>query len=130
MAYKILLVEDNTDCRELLATVLHHLGYQVLQAADGVAAVQKAFSEKPDLIFMDLSMPKMDGFEATSCLRESTVTRNTPIIICSAWVARQHRDTALKNGAREVVTKPVSIKDIESLMLRYLPVPTDNIHVH
>lgn len=130
MAYKVLLVEDNTDCREILATVLGHLGYQVLQAENGAVAIQKAVSEKPDLILMDLSMPKMDGIQATSCLRESETTKDTPIIICSAWVPRQHRDSALRSGAHEVVTKPVSIKQIESLILRYLPVPTGRVNVH
>jgi CheY-like chemotaxis protein len=115
MAYKVLLVEDNTDCRE-------QLGYQVLQAENGAVAIQKAVNEKPDLILMDLRMPNMDGIQATSCLRESEITKDTPIIIFSAWVQARHRDSALKSGAHEVVTKPVSIKQIESLMLRYLPV--------
>ena len=122
MAYKVLLVEDNTDCRELLAALLEQLGYQVLQAENGAVAIQKAVNEKPDLILMDLRMPNMDGIQATSCLRESEITKDTPIIIFSAWVQARHRDSALKSGAHEVVTKPVSIKQIESLMLRYLPV--------
>ena len=113
MEYKVLLVEDNTDCRELLAALLEQLGYQVLQAENGAVAIQKAVNEKPDLIFMDLRMPNMDGIQATSCLRESEITRDTPIIICSAWVSPQYRDSALKSGAHEVVMKPVSIKQIE-----------------
>ena len=125
MGYKVLLVEDNTDCRELLAALLDQLGYQVLQAENGAVAIQKAVNEKPDLILMDLRMPNMDGIQATSCLRESQITKDTPIIICSASVQRQHHDSALKSGAREVVTKPVSIKQIEALILRYLPVPAD-----
>jgi twitching motility two-component system response regulator PilH len=130
MGYKVLLVEDNNDCRELLAALLDQLGYHVLQAENGAVAIQKAVNEKPDLILMDLRMPNMDGIQATSCLRESEVTKDTPIIICSAWVPRQHRDSALKSGAREVVTKPVSIKQIESLISRYLPVSTDEMKMH
>ena len=123
MAYKVLLVEDNTDCRELLADLLAQLGYEVVQAENGATAIQKAADEKPDLILMDLRMPNMDGLQTTSCLRQSEITKDTPIIICSAWVQRHHRDSALKSGAHEVVTKPVSFRQIESLMQRYLPMP-------
>lgn len=123
MAYKVLLVEDDTDCRELLAELLGQLGYHVLQAENGAVAIEKAVNEKPDLILMDLRMPNMDGIQTTSCLRDSEITKDTPIIICSAWVQRQQRDSALKSGAHEVVTKPFSFKQIESLMLRFLPMP-------
>ena len=96
MAYKVLLIEDNTDCRELFAVMIRHLGFQVLQADDGEIGVQKALRERPDLILMDLNMPSMGGIEATTCLQESSVTRNTPIIICTAWMAEQHCEGALR----------------------------------
>ena len=57
MAYKVLVIEDNTDCRELFAMIIRHLGFQVVEADDGEIGVQKALKEKPDLIFMDLGMP-------------------------------------------------------------------------
>jgi len=98
MAYKVLLIEDNTDCRELFAVMIRHLGFQVLQADDGEIGVQKALRERPDLILMDLNMPSMGGIEATTCLQESSVTRNTPIIICTAWMAEQHCEGALRCG--------------------------------
>jgi CheY-like chemotaxis protein len=126
MSYKILLIEDNTDCRELFAMIIRHLGFQVLQADDGEIGVQKALSEKPDLIFMDISMPNMSGIEATTCLREISVTRNTPIIICTAWMGEKHREAALKCGAREVIFKPVSVNELQTVLLRYLPVPSDD----
>jgi CheY-like chemotaxis protein len=130
MAYKVLLVEDNNDCRDLFAMLFRHLGLQVLQANDGEIAVQKALSEKPDIIFMDLSMPKMSGIEATTCLRESVATKNTPIIICTGWMARQQRERALESGAHEVVTKPISIKQIETVLTRYLPAESQSVQVH
>ena len=110
MAYKVLVIEDNTDCRELFAMMIRHLGFQVLQADDGEIGVQKALSEKPDLIFMDLGMPNMSGIEATFCLRESLVTRDIPIIICTAWMAENHRDAALRCGAHEVVSAVLVMK--------------------
>jgi two-component system, cell cycle response regulator DivK len=121
MNYKVLLAEDNNDCRDLFVLALQNLGYQVLQAEDGDTAVKKALSEKPDLILMDLSMRNMNGIEATHLLRANSLTKNTPIIICTAWLAAQYRETALQSGAQEVVTKPVSIKHLATLLMRYLP---------
>lgn len=121
MHYKVLLAEDNSDCRDLFVLALRNLGYQVMQADDGDVAVEMALSEKPDLILMDLSMRKMNGIEATHILRANSLTRDTPIIICTAWLAAQYRDTALQSGAQEVITKPVSIKHLASLLTRYLP---------
>ena len=128
MAYKVLLIEDNTDCRELFAVIIRHLGFQVLQADDGEIGVQKALRERPDLILMDLNMPSMGGIEATTCLQESSVTRNTPIIICTAWMAEQHCEGALRCGARTVIFKPVSVNQLQTVLLRYLPTRDDDKH--
>ena len=80
MPYKVLLAEDNSDCRNLFVLALRNLGYQVLQVDDGDAAVAMALSERPDLILMDLSMRNMNGIEATHILRANSLTRETPII--------------------------------------------------
>jgi CheY-like chemotaxis protein len=130
MAYKVLLIEDNTDCRELFAMMVRQLGFQVLQADDGELGVQQALSEKPDLIFMDVGMPNMDGIEATCNLRENSLTKETPIVICTAWMGAKYRDAALKSGAQEVVMKPISYNDLQGILLRYLPVPTEPAHVY
>jgi two-component system cell cycle response regulator DivK len=127
MNYKVLLAEDNHECRDLFTLTLQHLGYQVLQAEDGDAAVRKALTEKPDLILMDLSMRNMNGIEATSHLRENSLTKHTPIIICTGWLARQYRETAIQSGAQEVVTKPVSMRDLARVLTRYLPAPTSTV---
>lgn len=130
MSYKILIVEDNTDCRELFATLIRHLGFQVVEADDGEVGVQKALAEKPDLIFMDMGMPSMSGIEATICLRQSPVTKSIPIIICTAWAAEKHAEAAMRSGAHAVVNKPVSLRELQTLLLRYLPPPTSNLSVH
>jgi CheY-like chemotaxis protein len=124
MAYRVLVIEDNTDCRELFAMMVRHLGCEVLQADDGELGVQKALSENPDLIFMDIAMPNMNGMDAVSCLRESAVTKNTPIVIYTAWMGEKYRDAALKCGAHEVVTKPISFDDLQRVLLRYIPTPS------
>ncbi|HMA81593.1 MAG TPA: response regulator [Candidatus Binatia bacterium] len=130
MAYKVLLIEDNTDCRELFAMLIRHLGFQVVEADDGEIGVQKALSERPDLIFMDIGMPSMSGIKATACLSGSEITKNVPVVICTAWIADQHREAALKSGAREVISKPVSLIELQNVLLRYLPIPRENERVH
>lgn len=129
MAYKVLLIEDNTDCRELLAMLIRHLGFDVIEADDGELGVQKALAEKPDLIFMDIGMPSMSGIQATACLRESGVTKRTPVIVCTAWTAEAHREAALQSGARAVISKPVSFQQLQTVLLRYLPEPKDETSV-
>jgi twitching motility two-component system response regulator PilH len=130
LTYKVLVIEDNTDCRELFATIIRHLGFHVIEADDGEIDVQKALAEKPDLIFMDLGMPSMSGIEATSCLRESAVTKHIPIIICTAWMAQNHREAALRFGACEVITKPVSLHQLQTVLLRYFPTPSEDRQTH
>jgi CheY-like chemotaxis protein len=129
MAYKVLVIEDNTDCRELFAMLIRHLGFQVVEADDGEIGVQKALAEKPDLIFMDIGMPSMSGIKATACLRESAVTKNTPIVICTAWTAQTHREAALHCGAHAVISKPVSLSELQTVLLRFLPAPKEAINV-
>lgn len=129
MRYKVLVIEDNTDCRELFAALIRHLGFQVIEADDGEVGVQKALVEKPDLIFMDLGMPSMSGLKATTCLRESLSTKDIPIIVCTAWVSQMHREAALQSGANAVITKPVSPTQLQAALLRFLPVPKEDLKV-
>lgn len=129
MTYKVLIIDDNTDCRELFATLVRHLGFQVIEADDGEIGVQKALAEKPDLIFMDIGMPSMSGIQAIACLRESKITKDTPIIVCTGWTAQNHREAALRCGAHLVVSKPVSLSHLQKLLLDYLPVPTEKSNV-
>jgi CheY-like chemotaxis protein len=129
MAYKVLVIEDNTDCRELFAVLIRHLGFEVVEADDGEIGVQKALAEKPDLIFMDIGMPSMSGIKATACLRESMITKNTPVIICTAWTAQTEREAALQSGADAVISKPVSLSELQTLLLRYFPAPKKALNV-
>ena len=129
MAYRVLLIEDNTDCRELFAMMVRHLGFEVLQADDGELGVQKALSDKPDLIIMDIGMPNMNGMEALACLRESAITKTTPIVVYTAWVGENYRDAALKSGAHEFITKPISFGELQRVLLRYIPAPNNSADV-
>lgn len=129
MTYKVLIIEDNTDCRELFAVLIRHLGFQVIEADDGEIGVQKALAEKPDLIFMDIDMPSMSGIQAIECLRESSITKNTPIVVCTGWTAQNQREAALRCGAHAVIGKPVSLSYLQTLLLNFLPRPTEPLNV-
>ena len=103
----LLLVEDNEDNRTIYCTVLRHHGYEVIEAQDGVRAVELARSEHPDLILMDISIPKLDGWEATTRLKADETTRNIPIIALTAHALEEDRQKATQVGCDGYLAKPV-----------------------
>ena len=126
----ILIVDDSPTEVHVMQKALEKHGYRTAAAADGAEGVRLAREMSPDLIFMDLGMPSMSGIEATVCLRESVVTKDVPIIICTAWMAQNHREAALRFGAREVISKPVSLHQLQTMLLRYFPTPTEASQAH
>src|SRR5258706_7418015 len=118
---KILIVEDNRDCRELQACFIERLGYEVFEADTGVAAIEIALTTDPDLILMDLAMPKMDGGEAMRQLKAHPATRHIPIIVCTAFAAGSHIDEALSAGAAGILHKPFKFADLDGLFRKYMP---------
>ena len=123
---KILIVEDNEDCRELQACVIRRLGYLVIEADNGVAAIDEALASHPDLILMDLSMPKMDGDEATVQLKTQETTRDIPVVICTAFGPGPEVNRALNAGAVEVLHKPFKFFDLENLIRKYVPTESNS----
>ncbi len=117
---KILIVEDNEDCRELQAVVIRRLGYDVIEADNGAAAIEEALAEKPDLILMDLSMPKMSGEEAIVQLKNLPSTREIPVIICTAYDAGRRVNRAIVAGAVEVLHKPFNFSELETLLRKHI----------
>ncbi len=117
---KILIVEDNEDCRELQAVVIRRLGYEVIEADNGAAAIEEALAEKPDLILMDLSMPKMSGEEAIVQLKNLPSTREIPVIICTAYDASRRVNRAIVAGAVEVLHKPFKFSELETLLRKHI----------
>jgi two-component system cell cycle response regulator DivK len=104
---RVLLVEDNEDNRTIYSTVLRYLGYQVIEAADGLQAVALARSEHPDIVLMDISIPGIDGWEATRVLREDPATRALPIVALTAHALSDDRERAAKAGFTSYLTKPI-----------------------
>lgn len=106
---KILLVEDNEMNRDMLSRRLDRKGYQVLIAEDGQQGVNMAASESPDLILMDMSLPILDGWEATRQLKAAPATRSIPIIALTAHAMSGDREKALEAGANDYDTKPIEL---------------------
>lgn len=107
---KILYAEDNEDNIYMLAKRLERRGYEVLVARDGEEGLLMARTEAPALILMDLSLPVLDGWEATRRLKSAPETRDIPVIALSAHVMPGDRDKALAAGCDDYDTKPIEFK--------------------
>lgn len=104
---KILVVDDNEDNRELFVFRLQQLGFEILVASNGKEAIETAAQAKPDLIFMDLRMPVMDGWEATRALRQTEWGKDLPVIIVTAHAMKEERERAMGAGCNGFITKPI-----------------------
>lgn len=104
---KVLLVEDNEMNRDMLSRRLERKGFDVVFALDGQAAVEMADSEHPDLILMDMSLPVMDGWEATRRIKAIDKLQDIPIIALTAHAMSGDREKALQAGCEEYDTKPI-----------------------
>jgi CheY-like chemotaxis protein len=104
---KILLVEDNEMNRDMLARRLERRGYEVVMAVDGDQGLQLAQAEAPDLILMDMSLPVLDGWEATRRLKAMPVTQAIPIIALTAHAMSGDREKALEAGCNDYDSKPI-----------------------
>ena len=107
---KILLVEDNEMNRDMLSRRLIRNGYEVTIAVDGQQGADMALSEKPDLILMDMSLPVIDGWEATRRIKATTELRKIPIIALTAHAMATDRDKALEAGCDDYDTKPIELQ--------------------
>ena len=118
----ILLVEDNDLNRDMLSRRLSRRGYEVEVAVDGAEALEKARAAAPDLVLMDMSLPVLDGWEATRQLRASDDTRDIPVIALTAHAMAEDRGKALDAGCDDFDTKPVEfarlLGKIEALLNR------------
>jgi CheY-like chemotaxis protein len=120
MTARILLVEDNEMNRDMLSRRLTHRGYQILIAVDGEEGVAMAAAERPDLILMDMSLPVVDGWEATRRLKGDPATSAIPLIALTAHAMSTDRDKAFAAGCDEYDTKPVELPRLVAKIERLL----------
>ncbi|HEV2855549.1 MAG TPA: response regulator [Thermoanaerobaculia bacterium] len=121
----VLVVDDVDHGREIFAEYLEFRGFRVATAADGLEALEKAFELRPDVILMDLSLPGIDGWEATRRLKQDDRTRHIPIIALTAHALASAHDKAREVGCNSVVTKPCLPKDLEHEVRRQLEAKTN-----
>ncbi len=116
---KLLLVEDNEMNRDMLSRRLLRRGYEVVMAVDGAEGVEMATSARPDLILMDMSLPVIDGWEATRRIKAADATRHIPVIGLTAHAMGGDREKAIAAGCDDYDTKPIELErligKIESL---------------
>lgn len=105
---KILIAEDERDIRDLIAFTLRFAGHEVIATANGEEALQSALQEIPDLILLDVRMPRMSGYEACEQIKSNTSTQHIPVIFLSAKGQESEVQTGLKAGATEYILKPFS----------------------
>jgi two-component system, cell cycle response regulator DivK len=117
---KILLVEDNEMNRDMLSRRLTRRGYKVLIAVDGAAGVSMAMAEKPDLILMDMSLPIMDGWEATRKIKANPTTKSIPTIALTAHAMAGDREKALEAGCDDYDTKPIELSRLLEKIATFL----------
>ena len=117
---KILLVEDNEMNRDMLSRRLTRKGFDVIVAVDGIECLSLAASERPDLILMDMSLPGMDGWEATRRVKAAPETNHIPVIALTAHAMSSDREKALEAGCDDYDTKPVELERLLGKIERLL----------
>ncbi|HEX9109163.1 MAG TPA: response regulator, partial [Longimicrobiales bacterium] len=102
----VLLVEDNEDNRIVYATVLEHFGYKVIEATDGAEGVRLARERHPDVVLMDISIPVIDGWQATTMLKDDPATTGIPVIALTAHALPEDREKSVSVGCDGYLAKP------------------------
>ena len=120
MPEKILIVEDNLQSMKVMMMTLRPYGYALFQAADGEEALEVAVREKPDLIIMDIRIPKIDGIEVTRRLRQMPVFSHTPIIVVTAYAMKGDREKFIDAGCDAYIPKPINTRQLSRMVAEML----------
>lgn len=120
MSKRILYVEDNFQNKRLVRKILTAKGYDVLEAEDGLTGVEVATNQKPDLILMDISLPGIDGVEATQRIKAQEKTSLIPVIALTANAMRGDRERFIAAGCDDYLPKPISTADLISMIKGHL----------
>jgi CheY-like chemotaxis protein len=117
---RVMVVDDIEDARIVLAAPLRFAGFDVVEAASGSEAVEKARTSPPDLILLDLSMPEMDGLEVMRRLKRDPATRSIPVLITTAYSIPRYRDLAQEGGCAGFLVKPIAMDELRDEVRRIL----------
>ena len=116
----ILIVDDDEDSRLMLKLLLEMWKYRVIEAADGLDAITIAENTRPDLILMDVKLPRLDGFSVTLKLRQSSKIENVPVIFISGCAEASYKQKAIQVGGNEYLTKPLNFEELEKTLGKYI----------
>jgi CheY-like chemotaxis protein len=119
----VLYAEDDLEHRTMVRVALGNTDVDLIEAADGEEAIQKIQAEQPDLILLDLFMPKLDGYKVMYAVKADPATKNIPIIVLSAWPTGDNRKRAKEAGAADFVIKPYDPFQLIDLIKHYLNPP-------
>jgi two-component system cell cycle response regulator DivK len=121
MSKRILVVEDQEDNRQILRDLLANAGYEMLEAEDGIKAVEEATKQRPDLILMDIQLPLLDGYEATRRIKADPTLNAIPIIVVTSYALSGDDEKAKAAGCDAYVAKPYSPRALLAKIREYLP---------
>ncbi len=121
MNKRILVVEDQPDNRQIMHDLLVNAGYEVIEAVTGNEALSVAEAERPDLIVMDIQLPKLDGLEATRRIKANPAIRHIPVIAVTSYAMSGDHERALAAGCDAYLAKPVSPRMLLAKIREYLP---------
>jgi CheY-like chemotaxis protein len=126
---KVLLVEDNEECRKMLTYIIQHLGYEVIQSPSGLEGVAGAASEHPDLIFISLHFPGMRWLDAIISLRNNPQSSDIPILVFPPWDLEKVTEAALNAGATGVLKEPFTLQSFRVALNTLAPSDTEMLMV-
>jgi CheY-like chemotaxis protein len=113
---RILIADDAASARDLVCSILRPSGYEVVEAKDGEEAIAYATRLQPDVVILDLQMPKMDGCAVASKLRDMQAFKKTPILALSAWLSQMDNEALIKAGFSKCLSKPISPSKLRSMI--------------
>lgn len=123
MGERILVVEDDPQNSYLIGFILERAGYEVVSATDGEQAIDEVEKAKPDLILMDMLLPKMNGYEATRRIKSQSEYKDIPIVALTAYSMKGDREKILESGSDGYISKPIDPETFVSEMQEYLRPP-------
>jgi len=116
---KVLVIEDNDDNRDILKHQLQYLGYEVVEAADGLEGLKQVEKENPDLVIVDIMMPGIDGREVTRRLRADSKTKELPILAATVLFHTEDVHSCLTAGCNDVITKPFTLQQLKDRLEKF-----------
>jgi CheY-like chemotaxis protein len=123
----IMVVDDEKQVRRFLRMVLEEKGYQVVEASNGLDAMDNVQRERPDLILMDLNMPMLNGLETTRCIHKHSSLHDVPIVLISGYDSIEFRTDALRAGCCGYLTKPIDVDQLGQLLGYLVPINRNRV---